>query len=59
MELNSINKIIQKRREIDEARIVGTSFMENLGFEIFSREGSIRSSGKKVGMSTECTEMCL
>lgn len=37
---------------IDKARIARAGFMENLAFELFSREGSTRSSGK-VGMSIE------
>lgn len=38
---------------------VGIGFMENLGFEVFSREGSSRTSGKKVGVSTGCVKCAL
>ena len=59
LELTSTKKVIQRRREIDEARIAGESFMENLGFELYPREGSTISSGRKVGMSTECVRCVL
>lgn len=59
MELTSIKKVIQRRTEIDEARIAREGFMENLGFELYPREGSARSSGRKVGKSAECVRCVL
>lgn len=41
--------------EINEVRIVGKGFVENLGFEVFFR-GSIMGLSKKGGMGIECVK---